>query len=1049
MDFPVAKLGLRSPRFHSLLFGQFLGAANDNAFKVTLVLLILATVPDERTQVRYASLAAAFFPIPFLLFSPIAGYFADRFAKHRVLLCTKVPEIAAMALATLGFSSGSLPLLLVALFAMATHSALFSPAKYGILPEVFDNEDLSLANGILELTTNLAILTGSIAGVYVYGLFKGHLAGAGVSYLAVAVVGTAAVAVAPRAPAGNPRARFAWNLLGSAASDWREMRKSPVLGYTLLGIAYFGFLGSLFLTVIPIYGKNVLGLPEEDAGILLAVLSIGIGAGSLIAGRLSRGHVEIGLVPLGSLGIALCALDLGLAATPTWRLPWGLPARTALDLVLLGLASGFFIVPLNSLLQQRSPEGMKGRLIAFSNVLTFAAVLAAAAVPWLLTSVAGLTTAQVILSTAFVTVGGSLYVMNLLPDFLVRLVLWLLTNTIYRVRAIGAENLPREGALFVANHTSWVDFLLIGAACDRMIRFLMFRKYYEWPALHWFFRRMGVIPVAAGDPPHKTEESLAIARQQIAEGHAVCIFAEGSITRTGNLLKFKRGFERIAANASSPIVPIYVDGIWGSIFSYEGGRFFFKWPKGVRRPITVVFGEPMPPTAKAHEVRQRIQELSVQAFMERKRRQRTLGFELVRAARRHWRRPLLVNAQGQMLRFGEVLGRAIALRDALFGHAVGTERVGILLPPGVQAALANLATTLGGRVAVNLDATAPGDIARSMVESAQIATVLTSRSYLDPLGFGAKLEGARIVDLDGAVCERSISLLAKLAVRFLPIAWSASRALTGDSHDVDAVATILYSYPEDAPNAPRGALLSHHNLLSNLEALRQVFDVTPDDRVLGLLPLSNAMSFATTLWLPILSGARVVYGAERIGADIGTLISRETVTLLAVNPALLALLTERVARTELASLRFAAVGGEDLPDEVRAAFVAKFGIEPLEGYGRPECAPIVSLNVPDVAHGKERQLGTRPGTTGRPLPGISVRVVDAATGTPVAPGRDGILWVRGPNVTKGYVSGTPDGVFRDGWYVTGDQARLDEDGFLTVYYPAPAAFALADPAPAR
>ena len=447
---------LRSPRFHAFLAAQFLGAANDNAFKVTLVLMILAVVHDEQTQVLYSSLAAAFFPVPFLLFSPLAGYFADRYAKHRVLFWTKVPEIAAMALATLGFASVNLPLLLAALFLMATHSAFFSPAKYGILPEVFDNEDLSLANGMLELTTNLAILAGSVAGVYIYSIFKGDLSSAGWTYVAVAVVGTLAVLYAPRAPAGNPDARFVWNLASSVASDWREMKKSRVLGYTLLGIAYFGFLGSLFLTVIPIYGKNVLGLREEDAGILLAVLAIGIGAGSVIAGKLSRGHVEIGLVPLGSLGISLCAFDLGLsggsAGSPTL---FGIPVRTVLALVLLGLSSGLFIVPLNALLQQRSPEGMKGRLVAFSNVLTFTAVLCAAAVPWALTSGAGFTTAQVILSTAFLTAGGSLYVMNLLPDFLVRLVLWLLTNTIYRVRGVGAENIPREGALFVANHSSW------------------------------------------------------------------------------------------------------------------------------------------------------------------------------------------------------------------------------------------------------------------------------------------------------------------------------------------------------------------------------------------------------------------------------------------------------------------------------------------------------------------------------------------------------------------------------------------------------------------
>ena len=626
--------------------------------------------------------------------------------------------------------------------------------------------------------------------------------------------------------------------------------------------------------------------------------------------------------------------------------------------------------------------------------------------------------------------------MNLLPDFFVRLILWLVTNTIYRVRAVGESNVPREGALFVANHTSWVDFLLIGAACDRMIRFLMFRTYYEWPALNWFFRRMGAIPVAAGDPPSKTEESLAIARRQIRDGHVVCIFAEGAITRTGNLLKFKRGFEKIASGVDCPIVPVYVEGIWGSIFSYEGGKFFFKWPKGIRRPVTVVFGEPLPSTAKAHEVRSRIQELSVDAYGHRKERQRPLAIELLRAARRYGSQPLLVDGACRELGFRQTVVQAIALRDRIFARAQSDERIGILLPPGVPAALANFAITLAGRVPVNLDPTPPGDIARSMIETCGISTVLTSRAYLEDVRAEAKLPRKGIVDVAEIVSDLAVSRLAAAAVRWLPAAAAARLLGVGDTHDVDRVATILFSYPPESPDRPRGALLSHHNLLSNLEALRQVLDVTPRDAILGLLPFSNAMSFATTLWLPVLSGARVVYGFDRLHEGLGELVAAEHVSLVAVNPTLLASLTASVSREQFASLRFAAVGGEDLPDELGKAFAAKFGIEPLEGYGRPECAPIVSLNVPDVAHGRERQTGSRPGTTGHPLPGVSVRIVDPQTGKALPPGTDGILWVRGPNVMKGYADGDGD-VLRDGWYVTGDQARMDEDGFLTVYYPPP------------
>ncbi|MGH7821179.1 MAG: 1-acyl-sn-glycerol-3-phosphate acyltransferase, partial [Candidatus Binatia bacterium] len=465
----------------------------------------------------------------------------------------------------------------------------------------------------------------------------------------------------------------------------------------------FGFLGSVFLTVLPVFGKNALGLTEEKSAILLALLSIGIAAGSVLAARLSRGHVELGLVPLGSLGLSAFAVDLALAGGGAPLRVFGIPVRAIVDLAGIGLGGGLFIIPLNALLQQRSPAVMKGRLVAFSNVLTFAAVLAAAGLPWLLTGVFGFTTGQVILFVAALTVAGTVYVMNLLPDFFVRLVLWIVTNTAYRIRVLGAGNIPREGALFVANHVSWVDFLLIGAACDRMIRFLMYRGYYEWRLLNWFFRRMHAIPVAGGDPAAKTEESLALARAEVQAGHAVCIFAEGAITRTGNLLRFRRGLEKIAAGAGSAIVPIYLDGVWGSLFSFEGGRFFLKRPKRFRALVTVVFGEALPPTATALDVRRRIEELSVDAFRERKARQRPLAVEWLRSARRRWRRRFLSDASGRELTFGQALVESLAVREALFGEERGGgERVGILLPPGVPAALANLAVVLAGKVPVNL-----------------------------------------------------------------------------------------------------------------------------------------------------------------------------------------------------------------------------------------------------------------------------------------------------------------------------------------------------------
>jgi acyl-[acyl-carrier-protein]-phospholipid O-acyltransferase/long-chain-fatty-acid--[acyl-carrier-protein] ligase len=1028
------KVRIASPRFFAFLTAQALGAANDNALKITLVLFLISAVSGETRQVRYSSLATALFPIPFLLFSPVAGYVADRFAKHRVLLWTKCPEILVMTMAAVGFALRSIPFLFVVLFLSAAHSAFFSPAKYGILPEVLEDASISSANGVLELTTDLAILIGSISGVYIYGIFHRDLAWAGSVFTAVACLGVIAIAFAPRAPAGNRSARFAWNVVSSFGSDLAEIRRSSTVFYTIAGIAWFGFLGSFFLIIIPVFGKNELGLTEERTGLLLALLSIGIGVGAVTAGRLSRKHVEIGLVPLGSLGITLFALALARSGSSPNLALLKIPADTARDLLLLGLAAGFFIIPLNALLQQRAPAGMKGRLIAFSNVLSFTAVLVAAAVPWALTSI-GLSTRRVTLLVALLTLVGTIYVVRMLPDFLVRLVIWLATNTFYRIRTIGDENIPTAGALLVANHISWVDALLIAGSMGRMVRFMMYRPYYEWPGLNWFFRLMHVIPVAANDPPDKIADSLERAHQEIRSGHIVCIFAEGHISRTGNLLKFKRGLERIAKHANCPIIPVYLDGVWGSIFSFERGRFLFKLPKRLLEPITVYIGRAMTSSSTTVQVRQAIQQLSVEAFGNHKKTQWPIDIAFIRRAKRRWLGTLAVDAGGSRITFGTALVRAIALSRSLIGSAPdAAERIGIMMPPGIDAMLAHFAVWLAGRVPVDIDTFDPIATVRSIIASSHLSHIITTSAIVDSHEDVAPARPLRFDDL-GKRIKTTHRWGLKLCCFLLPARLLARIFVHHDIRDVDRVATVLYSYPEDPMQAPRGAMLTHHNLLSNLESLRQVFHVTRRDCILGMAAFANSMSFTATLLLPALTGARVAYGAELLGTDrLGPFCRENGITLIPASPNLLTYLLNEVEADDLGALRYVAVGGAQLDQRVSERFSAKFGIEPLEGYGCPECAPIISLNIPDYGAGAQHQPGHRPGTAGHPLPGISIQITDPATGEEVAPGTEGILLVRGPNVMKGYLDGLSSSStgLVGGWYRTGERASVDRDGFLRI-----------------
>ena len=326
-------------------------------------------------------------------------------------------------------------------------------------------------------------------------------------------------------------------------------------------------------------------------------------------GRLSPKHVEIGLVPRGSVGITIFSMLLARSGAGRIVPTLGVPLHTTVEPILLGFSAGFFIIPLNAMLQQRAPAGMKRRLIAFANLLSFSAVLVADRGAMATHQRSEIEHPQGEPVRRDADAGRSVYVVRMLPDFMVRLVIWIFTNTIYRIRTVGDENLPKEGALLVANHVSWVDAIIVAASTGRMERFLMYRPYYEWNLLNWFFRMMHAIPVAANDSPEKIAESLELARAEIQHGHTVYIFAEGSITRTSNLLKFRRGLERIASGVNCPIVPIYLDGVWGSIFSFARGRFLFKTPKRLFEPVTVTFGKPMPSSTKADEVRRAIQDL--------------------------------------------------------------------------------------------------------------------------------------------------------------------------------------------------------------------------------------------------------------------------------------------------------------------------------------------------------------------------------------------------------------------------------------------------------
>jgi acyl-[acyl-carrier-protein]-phospholipid O-acyltransferase/long-chain-fatty-acid--[acyl-carrier-protein] ligase len=555
------------------------------------------------------ALVSAVFIMPFLLFSGYAGHAADVLSKRTVLVVTKFFEVLVMVLACGALLSGRLDYMLSVLFLLATQATFFGPAKYGLLSEILPARDLARANGLLEMSTFVAIILGTALGTAMFVVWYKQLEIIGLCLITVAVAGTGASLKVPSVQPSGARQVFRLNPWGEISRGLRRLARESRLGLTVLGIAFFWLLAALMQMTVLLFGKEVMGLDDLRVGLLGTFLALGIGAGSLTAGRLSGPKVELGLIPLGALGMGASTLLLSLSASSY--------ALTALMLVVLGFAGGWFIVPLQVFLQYKSRVEERGLLLATTNFLSMGAVLVASGVLWVCHDLLTWQADRIILLAGLGLLLGTVYVLRLLPAFVVRLVCWMLTHTLYRIRVVGGEHIPTQGpALLVCNHVSYVDALLVGACVPRFVRFLIYRPIYERTVLRWLFRLMQAIPIAGGP---EAPAALIQARQAMQGGHVVCIFAEGAISRTGDLLPFKRGFERMLEGLDVPVIPVHLDRLWGSIFSFQGGRFFWKWPKKLPYPVTVSFAAPLPATATAPQVQQVVMELGSAAMAYRSR----------------------------------------------------------------------------------------------------------------------------------------------------------------------------------------------------------------------------------------------------------------------------------------------------------------------------------------------------------------------------------------------------------------------------------------------
>jgi len=735
--------------------------------------------------------------------------------------------------------------------------------------------------------------------------------------------------------------------------------------------------------------------------------------------------VELGLVPIGSVG-------LGIFGVALYFTHHSFPLTLA-GHFLVGLAGGIFIIPLQSFLQARAGEHSKGRVIAASNVLTFTGVFLGAGLFELLSGPLGLEPHEVLLVMATLSFAVTAYILTVLPDFTIRLAFFLLTHSICRIKVRGRQNLPlRGGALLVSNHVSFIDPFLIGASTERFIRFLLYRSFYARPGLRWFAKLMGAIPIAEQDTPHQVVQSLRTAQARLREGELVCIFAEGAITRTGNLLRFHRGFEHIMRGMNAPIIPVHLDGVWGGIFSYGRGKLFLKWLRRLPHPLTVSIGAPLASNATAFQVRQAVLKLSAEAFAQRDVTQRTLAESFINSAKRQWRHLALADSLGKTLTFGHTLVGAMLFRRLIQRRHRSEEMIGVLLPPMVPSALLNIGITLAGRVPVNLNYTTGPEALAAAIERCELKTIFTSQKLLARLGIAPRPEMVMIEDVTQEF-PGSFKIVYGVAARLLPHSllrwWLVPRGV-----GLDSLATVIFS--SGSTGLPRGVLLSQRNIVSNVEGSRLAIGIKPNDCLLGILPFFHSFGFTVGLWLPLLSGCSVAFHTNPLEArTVGELCRKHGVTVLIGTPSFAWKYVQVCTREDFAHLRMAIVGAEKMKPALGRAFQEKFGVPIFEGYGCTELSPVVAVGVPNYQGPDRVQVGHKLGSVGHPIPGVAVQVVHPDTLQELGPEQEGMLLASGPGVMLGYLGDpekTRQAITEDGAYVTGDVAHLDEDGFITI-----------------
>ena len=1016
---------LRSRRLGPLLATQTLGAINDNLFKNALVVLVLFHAAAGGPAMVAA--AGGVFILPYAFLSATAGQVADRSRKNRVIVWVKLAEVALMLLAAAGFLVDSTPLLFLVLFGLGVQATFFGPLKYSILADHLAEHELVAGNGLIEAGTFLGILAGTIAGGALIPLDGGPVI-VSVAGIVVALAGVAAALAIPAARASAPGLRVGPNVVRETINLLRIARRNRPVWLCLLGLSWFWVVGATLVAELPALVRDDLHANARVVTLLLAFFSIGVGAGSMLCGRILKGQVTARHVPFAALGLAVFILDFSFAvgrahglsdahAILTTAAGW----HMLVDLLLLSACGGLYSVPLYAILQDRSPPAERARMVAANNVVNAAAMVAAAGATAGL-AIAGVAPVTILGLLALATLAVAVWIVRILPTEMLRLAFRWMFHTLYGVDVKGLENLPSadQRAVYVVNHQSFADGVFVAAFLPGSPVFAVnihtARRWWAKP----FLAAVRNFPV---DPANPFSTKTMV--RAVQDGAQLVVFPEGRLTKTGALMKVYEGAGLVVDKADAVLVPVRIDGMRFTPLSWMRGKLPIRWFPRLSLTVLPAVSPAIDPELRGRARRRAagaaLRDVMEQAGFAAADIDRSLFGALLDARDRFGGSMLIAEdtarapiAYSRLILGAAVLGRRLARLAPPGGH------LGVMLPNANGAVVTFFALQAFGRVPAMLNFSAGAEGMLGACAAAGVTTVLSSRAFVER----AKL-GPAVVRMEQVV--RFVWLeevRAGLGTRAKLRGWldaKRARRLPGAGVAADRPAAILFT--SGSEGTPKGVVLSHRNMLANVAQASAMVDFTSADRVFNAMPMFHAFGLTGGTLLPILSGVRTFFYPSPLHYRIVPELMYDSDATIAFGTDTFLTGWARSAHPgDFYAVRYIFAGAEKVREETRRIYADRFGVRVLEGFGATECSPVLALNT---------AMHNRPGTAGRLLPGMKYRL-DPVDG--IAQG--GRLMVRGPNVMLGYLRASAPGVLEpplDGWYDTGDICGVDADRFVTVH----------------